>query len=45
MEIPIRLILSEGNRNDIKYADKLIENIPIRQFLQIRVMMLIGLEV
>ena len=25
--MPIRLILSEGNRNDIKFADKLIEGL------------------
>ena len=27
--IPIRLILSEGNRNDIKFADKLIEGLNV----------------
>ena len=31
--LPIRLILSEGNRNDIKYADKLIENLEVKTVL------------
>ena len=31
--MPVRLILSEGNRNDIKFADKLVENLPAKTVL------------